>query len=117
VPALAARLCEDGFTVARDELESVITALKSADAAALSHSALEQLLSERGQELRRQLLQAHLDARGPGAAAGPVRGADGIDRDQARVHERGLSTIFGEVQVRRLGYGADGVESLHPMRR
>lgn len=117
MPALAARLCEDGFTVARDELESVITALKSADAAALSHSALEQLLSERGQELRRQLLQAHLDARGPGAAAGPVRGADGIDRDQARVHERGLSTIFGEVQVRRLGYGADGVESLHPMRR
>lgn len=112
---LAARLCEDGFTVARDELEHIITALQSADAAALSHSALEQLLSARGQELLRTLLQAHLDTRGPGAAAGPVRGADGIDREQARVHERELSTIFGAVQVRRLGYGADGVESLHPL--
>jgi len=115
VPALAARLCEDGFTVARDELENIIASLTSADAAALSHSALEQFLSARGQELLRKLLQAHLDARGPGAAVGPVRGADGIDRDQARVHARGLSTIFGEVQVRRLGYGADGVESLHPL--
>ena len=71
---LAARLCEDGFTVARDELENIITSLKSAAAATLSHSALEQLLSARGQELLRTLLQAHLDGRGPGAAAGPVRG-------------------------------------------
>lgn len=115
MPAPAARLCEDGFAVARDELEKLITDLKAANAAALSHSALEQLLSERGLELLRKLLQAHLDARGPGAAAGPVRGADGIERDHARLHERGLSTIFGEVQVRRLGYSAEGVESLHPL--
>jgi hypothetical protein len=115
VGALAARLCEDEFTMARDELESIITFLKSGDAAALSHSALEQLLTERGRDLLRALLQAHLDARGPGEAAGPVQGADGIARDQARRHDRGLSTIFGEVQVRRLGYGAEGAESLHPL--
>jgi hypothetical protein len=113
--AAAPRLCEDGFTVVRDTLEDLITYLKSGDAAALSHSALEHLLNARGQELLRQLLQAHLDARGPGAAAGPVRGADGIARNQARLHERDLSTIFGEVQVRRLGYGAEKVESLHPL--
>lgn len=113
--AVAPHLCEDGFTVAREDLEHLITYLKSGAAAALSHSALEQLLSARGQDLLRQLLQAHLDARGPGAAAGPVRGADGIDRDQTRMHERGLSTIFGHVQVRRLGYGGDATESLHPL--
>ncbi len=113
--ALAPRLCEDGFTVARDDLETLISALKSGAAAAMSHSALEQLLSERGQELLRKLLQAHLDSRGPGEAAGPVRGADGIERDQARLHERELSTIFGGVRVRRLGYGAEGAESLHPL--
>ncbi len=113
--ALAAHLCEDPFTVAREDFENLIADLKSAAAAALSHSALEQFLSERGQELLRKLLQAHLDARGPGAAVGPVRGADGIARDQARLHERGLSTIFGDVQVRRLGYGADGIDSLHPL--
>jgi hypothetical protein len=61
--AAAPRLCEDGFTVVRDALEDLITSLKSGDAAALSHSALEHLLNARGQELLRQLLQAHLDRR------------------------------------------------------
>jgi hypothetical protein len=36
-------------------------------------------------------------------------------RERERVHERGIETIFGEVRVSRLGYGAEGVESLHPL--
>jgi hypothetical protein len=55
------------------------------------------------------------DSRGPGPAAGPVCGADGIERSERRLHERGLSTVFGEVRVKRLGYGAVGVDSLHPL--
>ena len=38
----------------------------------------------------RKLLQGHLDQRSPGEAAGPVEGADGVDRSQRRVHERHL---------------------------
>ena len=45
----------------------------------------------------------------------PVRGADAVERSEQRLHERGLSTVFGEVRVKRLGYGAPGVDSLHPL--
>lgn len=109
------RLCEDSFTVARSDFESIIEFLKSGDAAGLSHQDLEGLLTGKGLELMRKLFQAHLDVRGPGEAASPVRGADGEERDTARVHHRELSTVFGDVEVRRLGYGAEGVDSLHPL--
>src|SRR5437867_2901713 len=87
----------------------------SKDARNLTHSELERELEKRGLELMRSLLQAHLDVRGPGEVVGPVEGSDGVVRGQERLHERGLETIFGEVQVRRLGYGAEGVDSLHPL--
>lgn len=111
---LAARL-EDALDMAKQDFEAIIRELLAPETAQLSHSALERLLCERGQELMRKLFQAHLDARGTGEAAAPVRGADGIDRADARLHERGLSTVFGEVRVRRTGYGADGFDSLHPL--
>ena len=63
----------------------------------------------------RQLLQAHLEVRGPGEAAGPVEGCDGVVREQTRLHARGLETIFGPVTLERAGYGAPGTESLHPL--
>ena len=60
-------------------------------------------------------MQGHLDQRGPGEAAGPVAGADGVERPERRVHERRLETTFGTVDVERVGYGARGHESLHPL--
>ncbi|HEX9843085.1 MAG TPA: hypothetical protein VGC20_10060 [bacterium] len=101
--------------MAQDELADLIAFLRSRDSRALDHAELEAALNERGRELLRVLFQAHVDSRGPGAAAGPVCGADGVARTERRVHERGLSTVFGEVRVKRLGYGASGVESLHPL--
>ena len=38
-----------------------------------------------------------------------------MERDQERSHDRGLTTIFGKIRVKRLGYGAEGVDSLHPL--
>jgi hypothetical protein len=111
----AAELCEDSFGMARDDLESIIAFLRSGEAAEMSHSDLERLVRERGHELLRKLLQAHVDSRGPGEAVGSVRGADGVERNQQRSHERGLATIFGEIRVQRLGYGAEGADSLHPL--
>ncbi len=61
----------------------------------------------------RKLLQGHLDQRSPGEAAGPV--ADGVERSERRVHERAMETIFGTVEVERLGYARAGHESLHPL--
>ena len=78
--------------------------LSSREARQMSESDLERVLQRRGQELMRKLLQGHLDQRSPGEAAGPVEGADGVERSERRVHERHLETTFGTVEVERLGY-------------
>ena len=111
----AFELCEDTFGMSRDDLESIIAFLRSAESRQMSHSDVEKLVRERSYELSRKLFQAHVDSRGPGEAAAPVRGADGVERDQERIHERGLTTIFGEIRVKRFGYGAEGADSLHPL--
>jgi hypothetical protein len=111
----AAELCEDPFGMARDDLESIIAFLRSAQAGQMTHSDLERLVRERSHELLRKLFQAHVDSRGPGEAAATVRGADGVERDQERSHDRALTTIFGEIRVKRLGYGTEGADSLHPL--
>ena len=105
----------DGERMSRDDLESIIAFLRSAESRQMSHSDVEKLVRERSYELSRKLFQAHVDSRGPGEAAAPVRGADGVERDQERIHERGLTTIFGEIRVKRFGYGAEGADSLHPL--
>ena len=103
------------FAEARAQFGALAGFLGSQEACRLTHSELERELEQRGRELLRQLLQAHLEVRGPGEAAGPVTGADGVGRDQSRLHERGLETVFGTVQVERVGYGAEGAASLHPL--
>ncbi len=103
------------FAAARATFGALEAFLGSPAACGMTHSELERDLEQRGRELLRQLLQAHLEVRGPGAAVGPVTGADGVGRDAAHVHTRGLETVFGEVQVARVGYGAAGVASLHPL--
>ncbi len=103
------------FAAARATFGALEAFLRSPEAGSMTHSELERTLEQRGRELLRQLLQAHLEVRGPGEAAGLVVGADGVAREEARVHPRGLETVFGEVEVARVGYGADGVASLHPL--
>ena len=78
--------------------------LSSREAQQMSESDLERELNRRGQELMRKLLQGHLDQRSPGEAAGPVAGADGVERSERRVHERHLETTFAV--KRHLGPGA-----------
>ena len=89
--------------------------LSSREARQMSESDLERELHRRGQALIRKLLQGHLDQRSPGEAAGPVEGADGVERSERRVHERRLETTFGTVQVERVGYARPGHDSLHPL--
>ena len=77
--------------------------LCSAEAQQMSESDLEREPHRRGQELMRKLLQGHLDQRRPGKAAGPVEGADDIERSPQRLQERHPETTVGTVQVARLG--------------
>lgn len=112
--ALAATV-PDPFAAAREQFAHLEKFLVSDEARDKTHSELERELEKKGLELMRLLYQAHLDVRGPGEAAGPVRDSDGVAREQVRLHERGLESVFGEVTVERAGYGAEGVESLHPL--
>lgn len=105
----------DSFAAADACYGGLVKFLKSGEAVELTESQLERTLEQRIRELARELLQAHLDSRGPGEADGEVRGADGVVRDRPRVHERGVESVFGEVQTSRLGYGAEGAASLHPL--
>ena len=89
--------------------------LSSREALQMRESDLERELNRRGQELMRKLLQGHLDQRSPGEAAGPVEGADGVERSERRLHDRQLETTFGTVAVERLGYAHPGHDSLHPL--
>ena len=95
-----------------DDLKSF---LLSQEAEELSHSDLEREIEGKGRELMRLLLQAHLDQRGPGEVAEPVRDAEGHARSNTRLHKRTLGSVFGAVEVSRTGYGGAGLESLHPL--
>jgi hypothetical protein len=81
----------------------------------MTHSELERWIEKEGREVMRQLLQAHLDLRGPAAAVEEVRDANGGERALKRLHERTLATVFGPVTVERFGYRSPGQESLHPV--
>ena len=105
----------DAFAEARECFGAIETFLGSKEACSLRESDLERELEKRGRELMRQLLQAHLEVRGPGEAATPVKGPGEDERVQQRLHERGLETVFGEVRIERAGYPAKGKDSLHPM--
>lgn len=87
----------------------------SEQAHAMSLSDLERELSQRMNELMRNMLQDHIDSRGPGEAATPVRDQDGEQRPRLRLHKRNLESVFGTVNVRRIGYGQEGLASLHPL--
>jgi hypothetical protein len=114
VPAQPA-VDHDAFAQARESFAAIETYLGSKEACSLRESDLERELEKRGRELMRQLLEAHIEVRGPGEAAAPVKGSDGEERIQHRLHERGLETVFGEVRIQRVGYLAEGMDGLHPM--
>ena len=80
--------------------------------------AMEQLVTGRGRELLRAVLQYGLDARAGAEVRLPeVTGADGVTRTRAeRDHARKIVTTLGTVRVRRIGYraGAKGVSCLFP---
>ncbi|ACY15489.1 ISKra4-like element ISHoc2 family transposase [Haliangium ochraceum] len=85
------------------------------EALTAEHSEVEGLIEERTRELKRALLQAHLDMRAAKERAVEVRDADGGARAQVRESERKMETLFGEVTVTRKLYQAPGAQGLAPM--
>lgn len=108
-------VADEAFLAPCRTLDSLVTFLGSADAAALEHQQLEQRLSVDGRELLRQLLQAHLELRAKNEARlDEVIGADRLARTRVEHHGRLLTTVFGSVDVGRKVYRAPGCSNLKP---
>src|SRR4030042_5981554 len=114
--ALAILSCQERlYEQSRQEFEGIVRRLDSEEVRSMTHSDLERNLEKMGRELMRKLLQEHLQSRGHGESAQPVKGSDGVDRPRVRLQERELETIFGTVSVERAGYGQEASRSLHPL--
>jgi hypothetical protein len=114
--AVAHALIEaDAYATAHEHFDHLIAQLHSPEVHQMTHSELETLLEVEGRELLRRLLQAHVDERSPGTVAAPVLDANGYPHPPQRCHTRHLMTLFGEVEVVRMGYGGDSAPSLHPL--
>ncbi len=69
-------------------------------------------------EIGRRTLQAHIDARGVGDV-GPAlvleESGERVRLAYKRLHTRRIVTMVGELSITRIGYGAPGHQSLHPL--
>jgi hypothetical protein len=110
-------LDEVGGLQAFGELERF---LAEAGEARLALADIERGAESRGRELLRLLLQAHIEARGDGDVGEAIvaqlrEGA--VRLGYKRRHSRPVLTLFGEVRVTRVGYGAPGRQAIHPLDR
>lgn len=99
----AALVAQEPFYEARREFEDLIEPLLSPVAADLPHSQAEDLSELPGREVLCQLLQGGLESRGAGDVGPALAGRDGVQRPQRRLPSRTLESLFGTVQVERLG--------------
>jgi hypothetical protein len=76
---------------------------------------IERMMRTAGRELMREMMQAHFDRRSAQEREVEVRDADGVERVRVRDGRRTVMTEFGEVQLDRKLYQADGAEALAPL--
>ena len=105
----------DRYAQTRARFEQLLRMARSGETQRMSHSEWERLLAEEGQELLRQLYQDRVDEQAQAEVSEPVVDAQGLERTRTRQQRRELETIFGTVEVKRTGYGAEGEASLHPL--
>lgn len=105
----------DFFAEAEMKFEDLVKQLDSPAAKELTHGQAEDLIAEQGKELLRRLFQGWLDAQGPGDLGPVLVGRDEVEREEKRYRERGLESLFGEVEFSRLSYESRGVPSLRPL--
>ncbi|MCA1682297.1 MAG: ISKra4 family transposase, partial [Actinobacteria bacterium] len=116
MPASLSALSVESFERSRERFESMICQLADPETGQRTHGELEEQLSTEGRELMRTLLQDHLDLRARREVRQEVvTGSDAVARRAVEpTHERGLATVFGQVQVARLAYRARGAANLSP---
>lgn len=72
----------------------------------------------KGREVQRLLLQAHLQRRGDGDVGPALRvqlESGDVLHTHRRLGTRSLKTVFGTVEISRMGYSRDGAASIYPL--
>lgn len=103
----------DAYRPAREQFDSIISHLQ--ETSRMTHSELEEFLDVNFREVMRRTFQGYIDQRGSGAVAELVVDANGQAHTHQRLHSRSMTTIFGEVNLNRQGYGGRSLSSLHPL--
>jgi len=104
------------YQPARREFERLVGELAELEDSVVEHGDIERRIAQGGQEILRLLMQGHLNrlwqAEQPQE---DIVGADGEARRYVRERCRTLETLFGRVQVRRLGYSDHELGSVFPL--
>ncbi len=103
------------FSAAEAHFDAMKQFLQRPEAHRLDLSGLEHHLATEGRELLRQLLQAHIAARGGGDIGTSMVGADGVRRSHKRLRPRTILTLFGPITIQRMAYSMPQVASLFPL--
>ena len=105
------------YSEAANKFVDLVSKLQDKDTLNQQHGDVENMLYTEGFELLRLMLQAHLDNRCDlEVLKGEIEGSDGILRTHRRKHvSRKLATLFGEVEVKRVGYGSKCADVIYPM--
>lgn len=102
------------------EFASLEAWLASRAALQLPLHQIESQQQTRGREVQRLLLEAHLQLRGVGDVGPALRvspaGGGGL-YTRRLLSTRGLKTIFGPVEIQRMGYSREGAPSIYPLDR
>jgi hypothetical protein len=92
--------------------------LASSSALQLPLHAVEAQQSDKGREVLRLLLQSHLQQRGDGDVGSALlvqAGHEQLLYAHRRLGTRSLTTVFGAVEVTRVGYARPGAPSIFPL--
>ena len=106
-------------SLAQQEFASLEAWLSAPSTLQLPLHQVEGQQEQKGRELQRLLLEAHIQQRGQGDV-GPalcvfLESQEPTVYSHRRPHQRVLKTIFGPIGITRMGYSRRGQESIHPL--
>lgn len=106
---------EKPFDAARSRFEALVARLDGSETWAMPHSAVESMIERDGREILRSLFQDHIALRAQGFRGPSIAGSDGQVRTHCRVGTRHVVSIFGEVEITRVGCHAREHSTLFPV--
>lgn len=103
------------FVAAEEYFAKMVKSLRGKAAKESHLDNLEYNLSKEARELARLLLQGHIDSRSNTNIGASVISAEGVNLNHKRKMQRHLYTVFGKVNIKRVGYSKRGHNSIFPL--